>query len=134
MLLKKDLKKILDVLEREDTVHFSIDNNEITIRTFDESSKAIISTSVYSGDNFIPFSVRKCAQNLSFKDHAGIKTSLSIDENRFQISLLYLEDTESLLRRDFNHVIHEFTEVADRWRARLDENDRNDLVYVRVKP
>ncbi len=56
---------------------------------------------------------------------------LHIDENKFEISLRYLGDIETLNTRNFNEVLEEFSGIADRWRLILDEHDRNDLVYVR---
>jgi len=132
MLLEKDLKKILDLFIREDAVQFSIDNTDISIRHFDEASKAIFSTTVYSGDNFIPPSVRKCAHQ-NHMEYGRLKTSLSIDENKFQITLIHLEEMDGLNRHNFSQIIQEFVDIAEKWRAILDENDRNDLVYIHSK-
>ncbi|HRD55717.1 MAG TPA: hypothetical protein PLC42_04900, partial [Parachlamydiaceae bacterium] len=79
-------------------------------------------------------SVRKCAsQKPFFESQSDIKTALHIDENKFQISLSYLDDLQNLKSINFGDVIEEFSMIADEWRLALDENDRNDLVHVHVK-
>lgn len=132
MLLEKDLKKILEQLSHEDVVEVPIGNSDFSLRLFDNSSKIALSTPVYFGGNFIPSSVRKCAtQKSPFYDQA-IRTTLSIDESKFLITLIYLDDVTNFTQGKFNRVIEEFSDIAEQWRNLLDENDRNDLVYVRV--
>ena len=134
MLLEKDLKKLLDRLSHDNFVEFSFGNSDLTFHAVDHASKIMLSTPVYFGGNFIPSSVRKCAtQKHSFKNHTQINTSLSIDEDQFRISLRYLDDVENLNHHNFSEIIEEFSLIADKWRSILDENDKNDLVYVHTK-
>jgi len=132
MLLEKDLKKLFDQLVQDDVVQIPCGDNELTLSSFDHGSKIVLSAPVYFGGNFIPSSVRKCAsQKHPFKEWSDIKTMLYIDENKFEITLRYLGDLEALNTRNFNEILEEFSVLADKWRLVLDENDRNDLVYVR---
>ena len=132
MLLEKDLKQLFSQLSHEDVVQIPCGNNELTLSSFNHGSKILLSTPVYFGGNFIPSSVRKCASlKHPFKEWSDIQTMLHIDENKFEISLRYLGDIETLNTRNFNEVLEEFSGIADRWRLILDEHDRNDLVYVR---
>lgn len=134
MLLEKDLKKLLDRLTHDDVVEIPFGNNALTLRTVDHASKLVMSTPVYFGGNFIPSSVRKCASQKSpFRNQAQIKTTLSIDEDKFRISLRYIDDVENLNRHNFSNIIEEFSLIADEWRTVLDENDKNDLVYIHMK-
>lgn len=134
MLLEKDLKRLLSHLGHDHVVQIPIGNNDLTLRIFDHASKIMISTPVYFGGNFIPSSVRKCALHKQpFTKDVDIKTNLNIDENKFLISLSYLDDIENLKQMSFSQVIEDFGYVADEWRLILDENDKNDLVHIPVR-
>jgi hypothetical protein len=134
MLLEKDLKKLFSRLIHEDVVQIPCGNNDLTLRVVDQASKVLLSTPVYFGGNFIPSSVRKCvSQKHPFRDDSMIKTSISIDEDQFKIHLSYLDDMENLNTHNFTDIIEKFSELAEKWRLVLDENDRNDLVYIHAK-
>lgn len=134
MLLEKNLKKLLNQLDHDQVIQIPFGDGDLTLRVFDHASKVVLSTPVYLGGNFIPSSVRKCAsQKPFFRSRSDIKTALHIDENKFQISLSYLNDLQNLKSINFGEVIQEFSMIADEWRLTLDENDKNDLVHVRVK-
>lgn len=133
MLIQKDLKKIYNQLFKDDVFQISFFGSEITIRVFDSASKLALSTPVYYGGNFIPKSVRHGVMHkFPFKD--DIRTHLNIDEDQFQINLNYLGSIEPLDQQEFFAILEAFSEIAERWRAYLDEHDKNDLIYIRVKP
>lgn len=136
MLIEKDLQQALKKLERHngEPVKLIYDQLEISVRFVDQASKISLTTPVYFGGNYIPGSVRR---SLSHKFPASeipsIRTYLSIDEPLFQINLNYLGHAHSLNYGELKELIEEFGWMADRWRAFLDEHDKHDLVYVRVK-
>lgn len=134
MLLEKDLKKLFSQLIHNDVGTITLGNSDVKIRVFDKASKIALSSLVYTGSNFIPSSVRKSIrQSTPFQRQTKIKTSLSIDEDNFQIGLNYLGSLENLNNHTFKEVLEEFGWIADEWRLYLDENDKNDLIHVRVK-
>jgi len=134
MLMEKEIKKLFNQLIHQDLAQIALDGNDITIRVFDNGSKLSLSTPVYLGGNFIPKSVRQCVgyQRSPIKTFLN-NTSLSIDENKYEIDFHYVGHLENLSSKLFIDLIEEFSVVADEWRLFLDEHDKNDLVHVRVK-
>lgn len=132
MLLEKDLKRLFHQLIHEDFAQISLGNSDITVRVLDGASKLTLTTPVYFGGNFIPKSVRSCLSQKSPFNQASIKTSLSVDENNFLVSLNYLGSLDNLNHKGFSDLLEEFTWLADEWRLFLDENDKNDLIHVHI--
>lgn len=140
MLIEKDIHKIFNSrFITEDHLKVDFDGSEVFIRFMDHSSKLSLITVVYNGGNYIPSSVRNCLSHKSpiFQQlpnyRPGIKTFLTVDEQHFQIRLNYLAAPgETLTYREFKELLEDFGIIAENWRLYLDENDKNDLVYVRV--
>ncbi|MBA2368396.1 MAG: hypothetical protein H0V82_05155 [Candidatus Protochlamydia sp.] len=109
------------------------DGLEIFVRFLDTDSKLSFITSVYYGGNYIPSSVRRCLTHSAPFSHPPIRTFLTIDEKKFQISLNYLGHLNRLDHHNLNELIEEFGSIAEKWRNYLDEHDKHDLVHVRVK-
>jgi hypothetical protein len=132
MDLDEDLKKLIHQLSHRDMGLILFNGSDITVRVYEQDSRLSLSTPVYYGGNYIPKSVRKClSERAPFEDHS-IRTYLSLDEENFQIALNYLGQLENLDRSKFKDLLENFTVQAEEWRLFLDENDRHDLIYVRV--
>lgn len=110
------------------------DGLNITARLVDNDSKLILTTSVYKGDNYIPPSVKQCVSHrIPPFSLSPLPTFLTVDESHFQVNLNYLGRKDSLSRHQLKEIIEEFGGMAEKWRLYLDENDKNDLIYVKVK-
>lgn len=133
MLVDKDIKKILSQLAEGDVIKVAYEGSDIMVRFLDTDSKLSFITSVYYGGNYIPSSVRSCLTHNAPFSHPSIRTYLSIDEQKFQISLNYLGHLNSLDHHNLHELIEEFGSIAEKWRLYLDEHDKHDLVHVRVK-
>lgn len=133
MLIEKDIQQILSQLACGDSIKVPFDGSDIMIRIIDEASKLSLSALVYEGGNFIPISVRRCLSSKSPFFHPSILTFLTVDEQKYQIRLNYLGHAESLNHHDFKQLLEEFGVMAEKWRLYLDDHDKNDLIYVRVK-
>ena len=133
MLIEKDIQQILSQLAGGDSIRVPFDGSDITIRTIDETSKLSLTALVYDGGNYIPSSVRLCLSRKSPFFHPSILTFLTVDEQNFQIKLNYLGQAQSLTHHHFKELLEEFGLIAEKWRLYLDDHDKNDLVYVRVK-
>ncbi|MBA3721461.1 MAG: hypothetical protein H0W88_03570 [Parachlamydiaceae bacterium] len=133
MLIEKDIIKILGQLAGNEQIHVAFDGSDILIRFLEDASKLSLSTIVYSGGNYIPTSVRNCLSHKSTSFDHEIKTFLSINEELFKVSLNYLGQSDRLSHLQLKELLEEFGLIAEKWRNHLDENDRNDLVYVHVK-
>lgn len=132
MIIEKDLTKLFQQLDHNNVAQISLGGSDLFIRVFDDGSKISLATPVYYGGNFIPKSVRNSISEKSLFNRFSIKTSLAVDENRFQVNLHYVGQLEEMNNHKFFELLEEFTRLAHAWRAYLDENDRNDLVHVRV--
>lgn len=134
MIIERDIYKLLGQLSKEQNSHITIDGSDIKIHFAQEVSKLSLSTIVYNGGNYIPSSVRRCLSHKLPFHHSDIKTFLTIDENHYTVELNYLGLANSRLNyHDFKELLEEFGGIAEKWRDYLDENDKNDLVYVRTK-
>lgn len=133
MLIEKDIKKILNQLAEGDVIKVRYDGADILVRFLDDASKLSLMTTVYYGGNYIPSSVRRCLSHKSLVFPTTIRTYLSIEERQFSIHLNYLGHADDLNQQRLKEIIEEFGFIAEKWRLYLDENDKNDLVYVKVK-
>lgn len=132
MIIEKDLKKLFQQLDHDEDAQITLAGNDIHIKVFDDASKISLLTTVYYGGNFIPKSVRNGISQKSPFNRVSIKTSLAVDENRYQVNLHYLGHLEQMNNQNFNRLLEEFTWLAHAWRAYLDEHDKNDLIHVHV--
>jgi hypothetical protein len=133
MLIEKDIQKILSQLAGGDSIKFPVDGSDIMIRFIDKASKLSLSALVYEGGNYIPSSVRRCLSEKSPIFHPSILTYLTVDEQRFQIQLNYLGHSQEMTQQHFKELLEEFGLIAEKWRLYLDDHDKDDLVYVKVK-
>lgn len=133
MLVDEKLQKLItNGFTKDDVIHLTLDGCEVTLRLFDHSSKLLISTPIYYGGNFIPPSVRESALKPMFFLPESIKTFLTIDEQQYKIQLNYLDLLEHAQDR-LKSILEDFIRQAHEWRQSLDDQDRNDLIYIHVK-
>ena len=133
MLVEKDIQQILSQLAGGDSIKIPFDGSDIMIRIIDEASKLSLTALIYDGGNYIPNSVRSCLSRKSPFFHPSILTFLTVDEQRFQIKLNYLGQAQALTHHSFKELLEDFGLIAEKWRLYLDDHDKNDLIYVRVK-
>lgn len=132
MLIEKDIKKLLEQLTHNEAINVAFDGSEIAIHVLDGASKLFLSTPVYSGGNYIPSSIRRCLSHKSPVHQTYINTFLTVDEQHFQVNLNYVGRAKPLTHIQLKELLEEFGLIAEEWRLYLDENDKNDLVYVRI--
>ena len=134
MLIAKDIKKLFGELNLQEDTYVTVDGSDILIHFEQEKLNLSLRTTVYNGGNYIPSSVRHCLSHRFPHHYQSIDTYLTLDELNFQIQLNYKNKTnEPLSLSLFKELLEEFGSIAEMWRARLDEHDRNDLVYVKVR-
>lgn len=132
MIEEKQLKQIFRELVDHEWVQMTLDGTPVTIKIFDNASKLMLAAPVYIGSNYIPKSVRKSlSEKVPFDQHK-IRTYMHVIEEEYQVILHYLGRIEDLDRRRFHILLEEFCNLAEEWTRHLDNNDRNDLVHVRV--
>lgn len=135
MTIAKEFKKIFQQLMQDSVAHMVVGGSDITIRVFDNGAMFSLSTEVYFGGNFIPKSVRACiTKQPPFMRNSSIKTFLTVDEKNFHIYLNYLGHLNSMSTDSMRVILEEFSWLADEWHLYLDENDKNDLIYIHSKP
>lgn len=132
MLINKDLKRLFTELNRNRTAELSLAGSVITIKVWDEGQKLHLSAPVYWGGNYIPKSVRGCLIKRAPFDEKVILTSLSLDEAKFEITLVFQGSTDFMDGDKFSELLQEFSFLASEWREWLDQHDKNDLVHVHV--
>lgn len=133
MIVEKELRKLLHRLIKDEIAHITLGGSDVCVHVYDNATKIALSSNVYFGGNFIPLSVRKCVSSKPKFEKDHIKTSLTLDEKNFQISLSFVGGLENLNKRMFIDLLEEFSWLADEWRLYLDEHDKNDLIHVRTK-
>ncbi|MEC7840215.1 MAG: hypothetical protein VX777_09280 [Chlamydiota bacterium] len=131
MLVERELQKIFQELMANDSVQIFLDGYDVSVQVFDDSSKLAITTPVYFGGNYIPKSVRAgIKKSPPFDRSQTIKTTLNINEETYRIFLNYLGSTETFNNNKFSQLLDDFCHLAEEWRIYLDEQDKNDRVYV----
>ncbi len=133
MLVGKEIKKALDQLNNGGTVEFVYEGSPLFAQIVDDSSKIILSSTVYHGTSYIPKSVRSSLTNKKSLFNPHIRTFLTIDESRYCIFLNYIGHSNSITDNDLTKLIHDFGGIAEKWRNYLDENDKRDLLPIRIK-
>lgn len=133
MMLDNDIKNILQKLSTAEIVHVPIAGNDLSLRAFDNSSKLALSTSVYSGKDYIPKSVRKCISAKAPFANKSFNTYMTVDEHKYQIFLNYLGSFDYFDKKDFKVLLDDFSGLADKWRDYLDEHEKRDLIHINVK-
>jgi hypothetical protein len=133
MLIEKDIQQILSQLAGGDLIKVPFDGSDIMVRIVDEASKLSLTTLVYQGGNYIPASVRRCLSRKSPFFHPSMRTFFTVDEQNFQVRLNYLGQAQPLDHEHVKELLEDFGLLAEKWRLYLDDHDKNDLVYVRVK-
>lgn len=133
MIIDKELKKLFDQLTHENTAQIDIAGSNITVSMFNHGSILSLATPIYYGGNYIPKSVRDCIKEKVPFDRGRIKTSLTVEEEKFQILLNYKGFVANLTHQKFIDLLDEFTWFAEEWRYFLDEHDKNDLVHIPLR-
>ncbi|MDP1879481.1 MAG: hypothetical protein Q8K60_00910 [Parachlamydiaceae bacterium] len=133
MVVQKTIQLLLNQLVEGNPVKISIDGSDLMIRYFNPESKILISTSIYQGDNYIPGSVRHCINHKAPFSQMNMLTYISVDEKEFRIKLNYAGHEDFLSKENLTLLLEEFGSLAEKWRLYLDEHDKRDLIYVRVK-
>lgn len=133
MIIDKEIQKLLKGLDGKKTLSFNFDGAPFTMTVSDHGSQFALSAIVYEGGNYIPGSVRKCLENHAMIPYSPLKTSLKIDEDKFQIALYHNAALHNFNDVKFQNLLEEFNSLVEEWRFKLDEHDRNDLIHVRVK-
>lgn len=132
MLIDRELNKLIHDLKKQKALSFTFAGSPMTLKIFDNGAKLALSAIVYEGGNYIPKSVRDSLSIKSQSYFPSIITTLSIDEEKFQISLNYCGPLQQLNEARFHHLLEEFNDLVGNWRIKLDERDRNDLIHVRI--
>ncbi|MBS0654954.1 MAG: hypothetical protein JSR46_04180 [Verrucomicrobia bacterium] len=88
-----------------------------------------MNTLVYQGDQFIPYAVRKAANEPIEELQKYIQPWLTVDEAQFRITLNYKTEIP-VDQEQFCEVLYIFDDLAVKWREIFEEHDRQDLVYV----
>ena len=132
MLIENDIKKLFSDLIHYHVAEVSYAGSNLTLKVGEQGQKLSLSAPVYWGGNYIPKSVRTCIAKRGPFDEGIIPTHLSLDEERFEITLHYIGEAEFVNPSKFGALIEEFSFLANEWREWLDEHDKNDLVHVRV--
>ncbi len=130
MLIADELQKLFPELFRDESTQITFDVSDVSVRIFGRQKNVSLSTPVYFGGNYIPQSVRLSLNQSLPLQNMTLKTFFSIDEENFRIYLHHNNVLESMNDASFRDLLDDFIWIAEEWRLFLDENDRNDLVYV----
>lgn len=132
MIVQQEVQKLFHNLIHQEAGIIVVDGSEILVRMMDHGERVKLTTPVYCGGNYIPSKVRLAASNKRLIKSELISVELVIDEEKFEIFLRYIEDTNSLDLNRLKDDLEEFAWLADEWRLLLDQEDLNDRVHVRV--
>lgn len=134
MLLENDLNNLLRHLLQKEDAEIFFHGSLLSLKLNDlEGKDFVISTPVYSGGNYIPNSVRVgLKEHPEFARHK-LSTKFDVDEEHFLITLLHKERFDGISKDHLVTTIEEFAFLADEWRSFFDEQDKNDLVHIKIR-
>lgn len=133
MLIEKEINKLLSELSSTEQAQIHLNGFAVSVNMLDHGSRLTLATPVYYGGNYIPKSVRQSLKKKAPFDRLGIATFLEVNEDDFSISLKYKGDCDPVGCSGFVDLLEDFSWLAEKWRDYLDEQDKNDLVYVPAK-
>jgi hypothetical protein len=133
MLIEQEVNRLLSELSQADRAQIHLNGYAVSVNMMDKGSKLGLTTPVYLGGNYIPKSVRGSLNRKVPFDRLAFPTTLVVDEEAFSISLKYVGDLSPSGYQGIVDLLEDFSWLADKWRDYLDEQDKNDLVYVPVK-
>ena len=119
MIVQQEVQKLFHNLLHREAGIIVVDGSEILVRMIDHGEKVKLTTPVYWGGNYIPSRVRQAAGNKNLIKSELISFKLIIDEEKFEIFLQYIEDTETLDLNKLKDDLEEFAWLADEWRLLL---------------
>jgi len=130
MLLDQEAQRLFSELVKYDYTQIKLSGEIVSVRIFDNGGKILLSTTVYTGNRFIPNSVRQCVSQRLQIGEGSIRTFLKIDEKEFKIWLHFLGVTSVLDCVKFKNLLEEFNWIAEEWREILEEHGKRDLIHV----
>jgi len=133
MLIEKEINRLMRELSHAEQAQIHLNGFAVSVNVLDHGSRLTLTTPVYYGGNYIPKSVRKSLESKAPFDRLGIPTSLEIDEDDFSISLNYNGESTPVGYSGIVDLLEDFSWLAERWRDYLDEQDKNDLIFVPAK-
>ena len=135
MLAIHEIRKLFNQLSMNFHAQVTVDNQLIKVNIVDNSSKIYLSTDVYQDHDYIPPSVRLCTKASPVFIHQSPLHNcyLSLDEKNYSITLNYIGILEHLDNEAFRSLLEEFAWLGNQWERYLDDNDKKDLLHVRVK-
>jgi hypothetical protein len=129
MVTKREAEHTLENLHSLRITKIGKASDALFFQPVDFGTKLHMSTVVYTGEKYIPPSVRKAASEpLDLKPM--IPTWLSIEEELFEISLHYIGGVGEMDVEELYEISAIFEETAIRWRQIFEEKDRQDLIHV----
>jgi len=132
MIVEKDFRKLVHQLIKDEAAQIQLGGSDLTVHVLDNATKIFLSTPVYLGDNFIPKSVRASLSKKPSFEHEHVAGYLSVNEEHSSVALNYLGRLDHLKKRMFIDLLEDFSSLAEEWRLYLDENDKHDLIHVRI--
>ena len=133
MLIEKEINRLLRELTNTEQAQIHLNGFVVSVNMCDKGSQLLLTTPVYHGGNYIPNSVRCSLNKKAPFNRLEIPTSLEVDEESFSISLKYNGYPSQMGYIGIVDLLEDFSWLAERWRDYLDEQDKNDLIYVPVK-
>ncbi len=117
--VQDNFQEVIKNLINGNVIHLTFNSSDISMKYVEDASKLSLSTAVYTGENYIPVSVRHSLSEKFQVSRPTIKTYLTINEQAFQINLNYLGETEFLDHHKFKELIEEFGIIAEKWQYYL---------------
>ncbi len=130
MVLEDSIKDLILHLLHHKQVQIPVNGSDIQVSLAPADEALSMDTLVYQGSNYLPKSVREATLSHAQGPRSQLATTLSLDEETFQVFLRYNGSTSELQKGSFIRLLEEFSWLAEEWRLFLDDQDKRDLVHV----
>jgi hypothetical protein len=134
MVATHKLKGILSTLALDGVLHVPFDGLEVLIQRSADLSNVRMSAHVFTGDHYIPKSVRKCIRGRGPCAGYNPISFVTVDEAHCRIDLNCDYPLKDVTEEHFIEMLEQFGWQVEEWRHFIDRHGEGDLVYINVKP
>lgn len=129
MVTKEEIKQAFCKISSFRIARVGDSINGLFLQPVNFGTKLHLSSLVYAGDKFIPFSVRIAASR-PLQNNPLVNSWLNINEEQFQITLHFVDYLDPFDEHTLHELTSQFEETTFMWRVIFEEMDRQDLVHV----
>lgn len=129
MILQYEATKILRQLNDDRPLCIGHSGVCLFLRTVEDANLLRVSSTIYEGHSYIPRKVRESLSFPSLFSHS-LPSFFSIEEEHYRILLHHQQPMEPLEEGLLAHLLDQFALLSHQWQDHLEDQDRDDRVFI----